>query len=99
MVSGLATIAAIAAVRAFVPVWLRHSVSWKLVGAMRALESEYPVLVWRRFDQAARRSRLAIFAIVARLQPVALCTALHDCPAAIIRAIPLLRSISSRRPL
>jgi hypothetical protein len=43
--------------------------------------------------------RLAIFAMVARLQPVAACIELQDWPAAIMRPIPSLRSVSSGRPL
>ena len=48
---------------------------------------------------AACFTRLAIFAMVARLQPVALWIVLHDCPAAIMLAMPALRSVSSARPL
>ena len=48
---------------------------------------------------AACFTRLAIFAMVARLQPVALFIVFHDCPAAIMLAMPALRSVSSARPL
>jgi hypothetical protein len=43
--------------------------------------------------------RLAIFAMVARLQPVARWIDPQDCPASSRRAIPSLRSASSGRPL
>jgi hypothetical protein len=43
--------------------------------------------------------RLAILATVARLHPVAACMLLQDWPAAIMRAMPSLRSVSSGRPL
>lgn len=54
------------------------------------------VVLWSTADQAAR---FAIFAIVARLQPVAACIVLQDWPAAIMRPIAALRSTSSARPL
>ena len=44
-------------------------------------------------------SCLAIFAMVARLQPVALWIEFHDCLALSMQAIPALRSVSSGRPL
>lgn len=70
--------------------------------ASRGIQNETACL-WRavsaevvEVDQAAR---LAIFAIVARLQPVASWIALHDTPEASKREIPALRSVSSGRPL
>jgi hypothetical protein len=53
----------------------------------------------QRLGYAATFARLAILAMVARLQPVAACMLVQDCPAAIMRAMPSLRSASSGRPL
>jgi hypothetical protein len=44
---------------------------------------------------AACFARLAILAMVARLQPVAACMLLQDAPASIMLAMPALRSTSS----
>jgi hypothetical protein len=52
-----------------------------------------------RVHQAAVRSLFAIFAIVARLQPVTFWIARHVWPAASMPAIPSLRPVSSGRPL
>jgi hypothetical protein len=46
-------------------------------------------------DDQAARWRLAIFAIVALLAPVAACMVLQDCPASNMPAMPALRSTSS----
>ena len=44
-------------------------------------------------------ARFAIFAMVARLQPVTSCIAFQDLPSASIEAMPALRFTSSLRPL
>ena len=48
--------------------------------------------------QATARSRFAIFAMVARLQPVVTWMLVQDWPAASMRAMPALRATSSRLP-
>jgi hypothetical protein len=50
-------------------------------------------------SHAAAFIRLASFAMVALLQPVAACMLLQDWPAVIMRLMPALRSTSSARPL
>jgi hypothetical protein len=49
--------------------------------------------------EAIGRTRLAIFAMVPRLQPVVACIELQDWPVPSMTAIPALRPESSARPL